>query len=213
MSTPAVTLRLTTALLAAVLVSGCSHTGTYNSAYLAAARRPATSSGEGKVLIVMPPSDRSYVFEGHPTSFTGGGTTMSLPIGQITLETARSVFGDRFKEGIDSGEEAKAGYAAIVRPKVEQFSYQYNQLRNLGFAITPMAHCKLSLSVLGADGAVKSQKSYDSGDVEGSSYMVSTEYFEKVSEVAHRAIYGEMTKAADEVVAAMKVQTVTVAQP
>jgi hypothetical protein len=73
---------LTAAATLLVLV-GCAHTGAYNAGYLAAARRPVTAPCEGRVLVVTTEQENAYVYNGHPTSLTGAGTTLVVPLGVI----------------------------------------------------------------------------------------------------------------------------------
>lgn len=195
-------IRLTMLVPAIALVSGCAFTGKYDPSYLAAARKPADHVVDGKVLIVTSQTDDEYVFSGHPTSFTGSATTLTLPVGQITKEAAKAAFGDRFKDGADTTTalQSAAGYRLIVAPKVTKFSYEYNQAKNLGFAITPTVEATAQVSVLNPDGSAKSVNDYASGPVEAPAYMLSTQPAETITKLAHRVLYELMVKAADAVI-------------
>jgi hypothetical protein len=188
-------------VVAIALVSGCAHTGAYDASYLAAARKPADQIVDGKVLIVTSQEDDQYLFNGHPTSFTGSATTLSLPLGQIVKEAAKAAFGDRFKDGADTATTVQSteGYRVVVAPKVNNFSYAYNQLKNLGFAITPTVEASAHVRVLNPDGSVKTEKEYASGPVEAPSYMLSTKPSDTITKLTHRVVYELMVKAADDV--------------
>jgi hypothetical protein len=192
---------LAAALLASALV-GCASTSGYNPSYLAAARRPAAVQSDGRVLIVTAAPDDGYVYTGHPTSFTGGATTLTLPLGAILREAAVAAFADTFKSGADVAPEVKdpARYVVIVAPRLTSFSYEYNQLKNAGFAITPTAVVTVEVRVLDAGGTTGWQRSYASGPVEGPSYMLNTSPGEEISKVAHKALYDLFAKAAADVV-------------
>lgn len=192
------------ALLIALL-NGCAHTGAYDPSYLAAARRPSEGVIEGKALIVTSKEEDSYVFNDHPTSFTGAATTLSLPIGQIAKEAAKAAFADRFKGGAETTTafESAQGYRLVVAPKVTKFSYAYNQLKNLGFAITPTVEANTHVRVLGSDGSIRSEHDYASGPVEAPSYMLSSKPGEAITKLAHRVLYDLMSKAADDAVAGL----------
>lgn len=195
-------LRLLAIALAAVVTAGCAMTGTYNPSYLAAARRPATIQSDGRALIVTSPQDDAYVYSGNPTSFTGGGTTLSLPLGAIVRETAVAAFADTFKSGVDVAADVKdpARYVVVVAPRLVGFTYEYNQLKNIGFAITPTAVVQVDVRVLDAKGATRWQRGYASGPVEGPAYMLNTAPGEEISKVTHKALYDLFTRAATDVV-------------
>ncbi len=74
-----------------------------------------------------------------------------------------------FKDGADFRNTAgdAAGYRLIVKPKVTRFTYAYNQLKNLGFAITPQAELDLHVTLVSPDGRTQLDKNYASGRTEG----------------------------------------------
>jgi hypothetical protein len=194
--------RLVGAVLAILAVAGCASTSSYNPSYLAAARRPATVVSDGKVLLVTTPQDDAYVYTGNPTSFTGSATTLTIPLGSILRETAVAAFTDTFKGGVDVAKDVTdpARYVVIVAPKLVSYSYEYNQLKNVGFAITPTAVVSVDVRVLDAKGAPRWQRSYASGPVEGPAYMLNTSPGEEISKVTHKALYDLFSKAAVDVV-------------
>lgn len=193
--------RLLAGALAAFVLAGCASTGTYNPAYLAAARRPAATQVDGRVLVVTSPQDDAFVYTGNPTSFTGSATTLTLPLGSIVRETAVAAFADTFKSGAEAAPAVKdvARYVVIVSPKLSSFSYEYNQLKNAGFAITPTAVVNVEVRVLDASGATRWQRTYASGPVEGPSYMLNTSPGEEINKVTHKALYDMFAKAAADV--------------
>ena len=60
---------------ACVLLSGCAFNAGYNPSYISA--QPAKLDIPGKGLVVVSDTDAQWMYSGHPTSFTGGGTTLS----------------------------------------------------------------------------------------------------------------------------------------
>ena len=195
-------------IFAAVLISGCAYTTAYNPSYLAAARRPSSHMVDGKVLIVTTVQDDVSIYTGNPTSFTGSGTTLTLPIGSIVKEAAVAAFSDTFKggahtfnwgsgtfEAIPNAEQ----YTAIVAPRLVSYSYEYNQLKNAGFAITPTAVVAVEVRVVDSKGATRFQKQYMSGPVEAESYMVNFSPHEEISKVTHKAFYDMFSNAAADV--------------
>jgi hypothetical protein len=188
-------------VLALTVLAACAHTGAYDPADLAAARRPAATSAPGKALVYTTAEEDAHVFTGPPTSFTGSATKLTLPLGVIARESARAAFADQFAAGADLTSEPRAleGYAVRVHPRVVDFSYEYNQLKNLGFAITPTVRTTVLVQVLDEAGAVRWERSYPSGDVEDSAYMIDTAPGARITRTAHRALYQVMARAAEDI--------------
>lgn len=182
-------------IAAAFGLSGCSFNAGYNPAYLT----PSVALNlEGKSLVVMTADDAAWNLATKPTSFTGGGTTLTVPLGEITRQIALKVFGAAFKQGADfkTTVEGAQGYRLIVKPKVANFTYAYNQLKNLGLAITPQVQLELHITLVSPSGAVVLDKSYSSGLTEGGAYVISGQPSEKVNQVLHQALFKLMTDAA-----------------
>ena len=178
--------------------SGCSFNAGYNPSYISS--QPMALGIAGKSLVVLDVGDAAWTYSGSPTSFTGGGTTLTIPMGEITKQIALKVFGAAFKEGAEFRHTAGdvKGYRLVVQPKVSQFNYAYNQLKNLGFAITPQVQIQLRVVMTGPGGKQILEKTYESGLTEGESYMVSGQPAEKVNQIMHITLFKLMTDAAIE---------------
>lgn len=194
------------AVLLAALLAGCSHTATYNSAYLSAPPPAAGDRMDGKALIYTEAVDDKYVFTGNPTSFTGGGTTLTEPLGQITREVAVYVFGRHFKDGADASNKLDnlPGYRVIVRPRLLTFNYEYNQLKNLGFAISPGVMLEIETQLLDQSGKTYYSKKHASGMVHGHTYVVSGEPGERINQLVHETMYKLMEESAQDIKAALR---------
>ena len=188
-------------LLGLLLVVACTYPLQYNPAYMAAARRPVDVQLDGKALIYTTPQEDNYVYSGHPTSMTGSATTAEVPLGIIVREAARAAFADVFRGGADASNSvaSASGYRVIVRPKPLQYSYQYNQIRNLGFVITPIVEMQIDVSVLDAAGATVWERNYVSGEVTAPSYMINLKPEEEINRATHSAAYNLMAKAASDI--------------
>jgi hypothetical protein len=82
---------------------------------------------------------------------------------------------------------------------VASFSYGYDQLQNLGFAITPTVVLSLDVTLLDGTGRAVQQRRYESGKVEGKAYMVSGEPGEEIGKVTHQVMLDLMQRAAGDV--------------
>lgn len=202
---------IVSAVLLTALLAGCSHTATYNSAYLSAPPPAANDRMDGKVLIYTERADDNYVFSGNPTSFTGGGTTLTEPLGQITREVAVYVFGRHFKDGADASNKLEnlSGYRVIVRPRLLTFSYEYNQLQNLGFAITPGVTLEIETQLLDQTGKTAYSKKHASGLAQGHTYMISGEPGERINQLVHETMYKLMDESVQDIKAALRTNNLT----
>ena len=187
--------------LTLIVLLGCAHTGTYNAGYLAAARRPVAAPCDGRVRVVTTEAEDAKIYKGNPTSFTGSATTLTVPLGAIIKEATVAAFSDAFRGGAEASASVHDAdrFAAVVSPHPVSFSYAYNELKNVGFAITPTAVVSIDVHVLDASGAIRWQKAYASGPVEGPSYMLNTAPQEEIVKVTHKAVYDLMAKAASDV--------------
>ncbi len=185
-------------LVPVLLLCGCAFNAGYNPNYISS--QPIQLGIQGKGLVVVSPTDAQWTYSGHPTSFTGGGTTLTVPIGEISKQIALRVFGAAFKDGVDFRDAVgdTKGYRLVVQPKVAQFTYAYNQLKNLGFAVTPQVNMQLHVVLTAPDGKTLVDKFYTSGLVDGDSYVLTGQPAEKVNQLIHQTIFKLMTDAATE---------------
>lgn len=193
------------AVLASILTcAGCAFNAGYNPSYLPA--QPMALGISGKSLVIMEATDAQWTFSGNPTSFTGGGTTLTIPLGEITKQVALKVFGAAFIDGADFRDKRGdlAAYRIAVQPKVGQFTYAYNQLKNLGFAVTPQVTLQLNIVLYAPGGSKVLEKQFSSGTVDGDTYMLSGQPAEKVNQLLHQVLFKLMTDAAMEAKAALE---------
>ncbi len=193
-----ITKRITAAFLAALLF-GCAQQGGHNPSYFGYQERIYPVKAPGTVAVVMTASQQSEIYSGKPSSLTGGATTLTLPIGQITREAARIAAGAAF-EGGSKVIEAKQnrGYTAQITPRITNFRYEYNQLKNLGFAITPTVDLTLAVEIFTETGEKRDQLEYTPGPHEGPAYAIAISAGEEISKAAHVAIMRSMQLAIDD---------------
>ncbi len=184
--------------LGAALFSGCASTVSYNSAYEPREQYPSESLS-GKALILTEASEDMLVLSQSPSSFTGGGTTINVGIGLIIKEIATSVFDRLFEEGADSSNNSAIAseYRVVITPSHSSLDFQFSQLENLGFAITPKASVNIRVEITDpVGGSVLLDGSYPSGLVEGNTYAISGAPSEKINEVIHQAVGKALSNAA-----------------
>lgn len=183
--------------LVVVLLSSCSYKVGFDASYLP----PAVVAGKhaGKVLVLMSPQEQEWIYEGNPTSFTGGGTTLTAPLGNITKQVAIEVFSRHF-DTVDTAEALPEDgqYIIVANPRIRHFEYAYNQLKNLGFAITPQIKVELDVTLFDNKNNKLMEKTYTSGLQAGESYMISISPEEKVNQALHKALFAQMTLAAQD---------------
>ena len=187
------------AALGAVLLSayGCSYQTGFNSTYIP--EEPAGHWSADHVQIVMSEYDANYTSSSSPSSFTGGGTTLVIPMGQIVREVTSEALRDRFSGEIGFANEMLADrYQLGIRPTVRKWDYKYNSLRNLGFAITIEGELDLQVEILDPSGEVIFENTYASGLRQGQSYFASFSPEEKVSALLHELIYEHVEQALDD---------------
>jgi hypothetical protein len=184
-------------LVGSILVTGCTSTVTYNSAYEPRAEYPSESLS-GKALILTDPSEDMLVLSQSPSSFTGGSTTINVGIGYIIKEVAVGVFDSLFEDGAVSSNKIadSSSYRVVVTPSHGSLDFQYNQIDNLGFAITPKASVNIRVKITNSDGSILIDRPYPSGLVEGQTYAISGSPAEKINEVIHQAVGKALSESA-----------------
>lgn len=180
-------------------LGGCAFQGGVNPNHFKYESRAYDAPIKGRALIAMSKAAQDEQFTGRPTSLTGAATNLTLPIGEITREAATLAFRNVFSDGVQVVESAKGqmGHVAVVSPRVTQFTYEYNALRNAGFAITPTAVVDLELVLLESGGKPVFTRHFPSGNVEGPTYFLSGSPGDEVSKATHQAVMKVMQDAAD----------------
>ena len=187
-------------LTAGVLgLGGCAFQGGVNPNHFKYESRAYDAPIKGRALIEMSKAAQDEQFTGRPTSLTGSATNLTLPIGEITREAATLAFRNVFSDGVQVVESTNGqmGHVAVVRLRVTRFSYEYNALRNAGFAITPTAVVDLELVLLESGGKPVFTRHFPSGNVEGPTYFLSGSPGDEVSKATHQAVMKVMQDAAD----------------
>jgi hypothetical protein len=140
------------------------------------------------------------VHSGGPESFTGGATTLNIPLGFILRSVSEEVLQDRFSGGTQFANRLPAASTAqlTLMPSIVRFEYWYNSARNVGFAITPQVEVDLQVVLLDASGSEILNATYESGRVSGDTYFASGSPGEKVNQTLHRVLYDLLVKAFDD---------------
>lgn len=170
---------------ACLLMTACASTLQYKPEYVSAGL--AAPKVQGHAVVVMDAAQQTQSITAHPTSFTGGGTTVTEPVGQILREAALKVFGVGFSDGAEVSEISKPG-AYDVGLKLDNFSYKYDQLSSLGFEIKPKVTVSLDVDAVAPDGRKLFSKTYQRTDYLVGAYVISGNPPEKINQALHMAV-------------------------
>lgn len=181
---------------AALGLVACQATTTYKPEYVKPTAVPSGEKIDGKGLLFFEESYANYVYNEGASTFTGSAAKLSVPLGLMTREIGKAVYGAAFSEGVDVTTVSSAGgaYRVTIQPKVTDFKYYFHQAENLGFAITPGTEMSLTVRLLDPAGAEIATRTYASGEKKGGSYMISGSPEEKISKLAHEVLAELMQK-------------------
>lgn len=187
-------------VVALFFMQGCTTPALYNPGYVTNTSTPGTPL-KGKALILTDQSADSAFLLQSPSSFTGGSSKLNIEIGNMVRQIAQIKFEKAFELGADlANDSAHASeYVVIVKPELRGLDYQFSQLENLGFAITPKAKVIVEIQVDVTGGGRKFSQTYDSGLVQGDTYMFSGNPSEQANKAIHDALSLVMSDAADDV--------------
>jgi hypothetical protein len=196
----------TIAVLTALTSSGCAYEIGFNETYLP--QEPPAYVAEGKLLIVMPEEQRTFVYKGPPSSRTGDFTTMSVPIGAIVQEIARHVFGGCFAYGVEVADsrEGRDDFVLALEGNMQEFIYGYTKVIDAGFDgervdvwIVPEVEVAFAVKGYNRAGALVLDKVYDSGVTAGEEYLVTSKPAERINRVLHTTVHDFMVELVDDV--------------
>ncbi len=181
-----------TVLSSLILLAGCSYNVAYDPSYVHSNLSNASlPSIDGSVLIYTEKLADETIYSQAPTSLTGGATKLNVKVGyilkQISIETFKKAFKGDVKHSNDRNESGD--YLLIIEPKIKKYEYQYNQLKNLGFAITPEVSIDIVVSLYDKQNKRIFEKTYTTGGyVSGETYFVSLSPHETVNKTIHLQI-------------------------
>jgi hypothetical protein len=178
-------------------LTACTTTLEVHKDYVAAGIAQPVAKGHASLVIAE--ADRKQVFNGHPTSLTGAATSVTLPLGEVVATVGEKVCTAYFTDGATVGASAKPGdYVVSATPK--SFSYKYDQLSNLGFAVTPKVSVAVSIGVKAPDGTViVPEKTFERTDFSATgAYLISLQPPEKINQSLHTAVADIFREALDQ---------------
>ena len=203
--------RLAILILLACAASGCGHVAQYRTEYVASQIRHFTPHIDGEALVVTDPAQDEKLYTRHPSSLTGMAMTFDAKVGLFLREVMVKVLSHTFRGGAKHANKLPQGTGTsrvVVKPTIVDFDYRYNQLKNLGFAVTPEAKVELQVSVSDSHGALLLEKRYESGFVSGGSYMVDFQPAEKINRAVHRALVEVTNQVTEDVEQALNQGTI-----
>jgi len=184
---------------AALALGGCAYEIGYRAAYLE--REPPQYIAHGKLLVVMPEEQRSFVYEAPPASRTGDFTTLTVPLGAIVQEIASHVFGECFAYGVEfaPSRDGRDDYVLAIEGDMQEFVYSYTKVIDEGFNveradvwIVPEVEIAFAVKGYNRAGDVVLDKVYDSGVKAGEEYMITSKPAERINRVLHATLHDLM---------------------
>ena len=189
------------------VTAGCGHTAEYRTTYVMSHIRHFQPTIQGEALVVTEPTQDEKIYSAHPSSLTGFAMSFDAKAGYFLREIMVKVLSYQFIGGAQHAsvlpQDAHA-YRVIVKPILNTFDYRYNQLKNLGLAITPEAKVVVHVSVLDSQGQLLLDRQYESGFVSGGSYVVDFQPAEKINHALHRALTEIANQVAQDIEAALR---------
>jgi hypothetical protein len=188
------------------LLGGCAYEVGYRGEYLP--QEPPRYVAQGKLLVVMPDEQRSFVYEGPPSSRTGDFTTLRVPLGAIVQEIASHVFGECFAYGVEfaPSRSGRDDYVLAIEGDLEEFIYSYTKVIDAGFNaeradvwIVPEVEVAFAVKGYNRAGDTVLDKVYDSGVRAGEEYMVTSKPAERINRVLHATLHDLMLELAADV--------------
>jgi hypothetical protein len=178
-------------ILFALTLSNCSYSTNYNASYISEELANVSQTIDGKALIFTETKEDEKVYNQKPSSLTGGGTTLSAKVGEVLRNISLEVFSKKFSEGAyhSNNLDDTENYSIVIKPEVLNYDYRYNQLKNLGFAITPEVKIDLFVFLYDKQRKLLLEKKYESEYLSGGSYLASFSPHEKVNKAIHMTIY------------------------
>ena len=217
--------RLGTVLLVLSGLSACASEVGFDLSFIPE-ERPAYVAN-GQILIVMPPFQRSLVFQGPPSSARGNFTTLTIPMGALMMGVSEEVFAACFAEGVAFAEDIYSAedYVVAIEAKLLDFLYSYTDALevssedrrtlevsledtdvlegNFGNApenlITPQVRVELEVTAYDSGRRTILEKTYNSGLVSGEAYFVSYRPQEKINRTLHATLHGLMLQVAADI--------------
>jgi hypothetical protein len=186
--------------MAALLpLGGCAYEIGYRGEYLP--QELPQYVAKGKLLVVMPDEQRSFVYEGPPSSRTGDFTTLTVPLGAIVQEIASHVFGESFAYGVEfaPSREGRDDYVLAIEGDMQEFIYSYTEVIDAGFNAeradvwtVPEVEIAFAVKAYNRAGATVLDKVYDSGVMAGPEYLITSKPAERINRVLHTTLHDLM---------------------
>ena len=183
------------------LITSCTTPLAYNPEFEGTLAPIPGAQLSGRGVILTTEVDDNYVFAGGPTSFTGAATNISIPLGLITKEIAQHAFERMFREGVVQTRnlDSISNYEIVITPRVTNFSYAYNQMKNAGILVTPQIDMSISVDIFDSEKNNIRSNIFTSGTKDGDSYAFSANPAERINRLAHEVVTELLNQAASDV--------------
>jgi|TARA_B110000503_G_C7154195_1_gene416564 hypothetical protein len=194
--------KITVSIALILILQACSYNASFRQDFVPITPSISLSQKlDGKGLIVMSSLEENYIYSDNPASFTGGGTKLTLPLGLIVKQISMTVFDSIFSKGVyfSNSSADTSGYLIVIKPDIRIDNYKYDQLENLGFAVTPKVSISANIEVQDNNNSVIFTKDYSYIDLKAPAYLFAASPDEKVNELIHQAIHKIMLESLSDI--------------
>jgi len=184
-----------------LIITGCTNTVHYKPELLSEKLSTLSARFDGKALIFTEEKEDLKEYSQNPSSLTGSVTTLKTNVGIHLREISKEVFSRLFEDGADHSNSLKSTdkYTIIIKPEVLNYDYRYNQLKNLGFAITPETKIDLYVTFKDKEGNDLLSKKYSSDYLTGGTYLASVQPHERVNKSIHESIFNLLVQVSNDI--------------
>lgn len=192
------------ALVAAALAAtACTSTVAVKPEYISAGY--AAPVVKGRAVLLMSQAEREAVITAHPNSYTGAATQIAAPSGAIIAAVGEKVLGAAMSEGVLVQPAAATG-AYTFHVSTQEFSFKYDQLSSLGFAVTPKVTVRLGATVTDPQGRkLIDGKPFEARDFSATgAYLATLHPQEKINQSFHQAVADLFRRIVDETAVASR---------
>lgn len=149
-----------------------------------------------EVALLIPLETKDYIFAGYPDSFTGATREHFFPLGAALERASIQAFSQIFQKLVVVRTQKEAQkYPVYLVPEIENFHFEYDQLRYAGFAIAVVTKVTIK-GTLGSEGTIVWQQSVESPEQRQGPWAINFSFERETGRAACAAIEYSVKKIA-----------------